>query len=369
MPASQLLSPLSIGSISLANRVVMAPLTRGRAGSSRIPNKWMAEYYSQRASAGLIISEATAISETGYGWFGAPGIYSAEQAEGWKQVLEAVHGKGGKMFCQLWHMGRQAHSSFNSRGVILAPSAIKVTGKGTIRDINQNECKYETPQEMTLQDIQDAIADYGKAAMFAKQAGFDGVEIHGANGYLIDEFLQSCSNKRTDKYGGSIENRISFLTQVIDSIKEVFPADRIGVRISPNGVFGGMGSADNFETFTTLAESLNKYGLAYLHVMDGLNFGFHKLCQPVTLLDIKKRFDGPAIGNITYTMESAEGAIRTGAADMIAFGRLFISNPDLVERFKNGWPLEPEAPYSAWYGRSNNPDECQEGYTTYQCHQ
>lgn len=365
MPAPQLLSPISLGSLKLANRVVMAPLTRGRTGKSRIANKYMAEYYSQRASAGLIISEATAISEMGYGWFGSPGIYTAAHCEGWKQVLDAVHEKAGRMFCQLWHMGRQSHSSFNSRGFVLAPSATRFTGKGTIRDINQNECAYEIPKEMTLIDIKETIEDYGKAAAFAKEAGFDGVEIHAANGYLIDLFLQSSTNKRSDAYGGSVENRLRFLVQVIDSVKQAFPADRIGVKFSPNGTFGGMGSADNRETFLKTAEALNGSGLAYLHVMDGLGFGFHRLCEPVTLFDMKRRFDGPIIGNITFNKDTAEGAIRTGAADLVAFGRPFMSNPDLVERFSNNWPLEPEAPYKHWYGRSSKPEECLEGYTTY----
>jgi N-ethylmaleimide reductase len=343
----------------------MAPLTRGRAGSSRIPNKHMAEYYSQRASAGLIITEATAISEHGYGWFGSPGIYTKEQADGWKLSVDAVHAKGGKIFAQLWHMGRQAHSSFNSTGRILAPSAIQVPGKGNIRDKNQVECPYEVPHEMTSEDIKRTVAEYKQAATFAKLAGFDGVELHGANGYLIDVFLQSVSNKRTDSYGGTLENRMRFLREVLAAVKTVYPVDRIGVRLSPNGAFGGMGSADNFETFTGVAEALDDQGLAYLHVMDGLGFGFHKLCKPVTLFDMKKRFSGPIIGNITYTKDTAEGAIRSGCADMIAFGRSYISNPDLVERFRNNWPLAAEAPYSAWYGRSANPDETLEGYTTY----
>jgi 2,4-dienoyl-CoA reductase-like NADH-dependent reductase (Old Yellow Enzyme family) len=329
----------------------------------------MAEYYSQRASAGLIISEATAVSEIGYGWFGAPGIYTNEQAQGWKLSVDAVHENGGKIFAQLWHMGRQAHSSFNSRGKILSPSAILVTGKGTIRDKDQNECAYEAPVAMTLDEIAETVEDYGKAASFAQQAGFDGVEIHGANGYLIDTFLQSSTNKRTDAYGGSVENRMRFLIDVIQRVKQVYPADRIGVRLSPNGVFGGMGSHDNDVTFPTVAAALREFGLAYLHVMDGLNFGFHNLCKPVTLFDMKKGFQGPMMGNITYTKDTAEGAIRSGAADLIAFGRPFISNPDLVERFRNKWPLEPDAPYAAWYGRSANPQECLEGYTTYKKHQ
>ena len=366
---SQLLSPFTFGSLNLANRVVLAPLTRGRAGTSRIANKHIAEYYAQRASAGLIVTEATAISDQGYGWYATPGIYTQEQAEGWKLSTEAVHAKGGKIFAQLWHMGRQAHSSFNSKGRIVAPSAIKVPGDGHVRDVNQQEAAFEVPHALTIEEIAETVADFKHAAEIAKEAGFDGVELHGANGYLIDTFLQSSTNTRTDDYGGSIENRLRFLLEVLDAVKEVFPADRIGVRISPNGVYGGMGSADNFDTFTALAKALQPYHLAYLHVMDGMNFGFHQLCRPVTLFDIKRHFDGPLIGNITYTKDTAEGAIRSGAADLIAFGRPYISNPDLVERFQNNWPLEADAPYSAWYGRTPDGGDSLEGYTTYKPYQ
>jgi N-ethylmaleimide reductase len=343
----------------------MAPLTRGRAGTSRVANAHMAEYYSQRASAGLIISEATAISEEGYGWFGSPGIYTKEHAEGWKLSTDAVHAKGGVIFAQLWHMGRQAHSSFNSRGRTVSASAIKIPGGGKIRDVNQKDSLYEVPHALTVEEIKATINDYRNSALVAKEAGFDGVELHGANGYLIDQFLQSVSNQRTDAYGGSIENRIRFLLEVVESVTQVFSPDRVGVRLGPNGVYGGMGGEDNHELFIEVAKKLNSYGLAYLHVMDGLGFGFHNKCAPVTLYDMKKHFNGPIIGNVGFTKETAEGAIRSGACDFVAFGRPYISNPDLVERFKNNWPLEPTAPMNVWYGRDSDPENCLEGYTTY----
>jgi N-ethylmaleimide reductase len=359
---SQLLSPFKMGSLNLANRVVMAPLTRGRAGTSRLANEYIAEYYAERASAGLLISEATAVSEQGYGWYATPGLYTEEQAKAWKIVTDAVHAKNGVIFAQLWHMGRQAHSSFNSKGEIVAPSAIKIPGDGHVRDINQQESAYETPRALETDEIAGVVKDYQNSARLAKEAGFDGVEVHGANGYLIDEFLQSSTNHRTDRYGGSIENRARFLLEIVDAVKEVFSSDRIGVRLSPNGVFGGMGSADNFATFTHVAKALSSHGLAYLHVMDGMNFGFHNMDKLVTLYDIKKNFDGPVIGNITYTKDTAEGAVRSGAADLIAFGRPYITNPDLVERFANNWPLAPDSPMSQWYGRTPDAKDSLEGY-------
>lgn len=361
---SQLLSPFKIGSLTLANRVVMAPLTRGRAGLNRLPNEYMREYYEQRASAGLLITEATAVSPQGYGWYATPGMYTEEQKEAWKPITQAVHDKGGKIFLQLWHMGRQSHSSFHDGQQIVAPSAIKIP-EGTVRDINQNSVPYETPRALETDEIPGIVQDYARSAALAKDAGFDGVEIHGANGYLIDCFLQSSTNHRTDRYGGSKENRFNFLKEIVEEVGKVYPYDRIGVRVSPNGAFGGMGSADNFESYTYYAEQLNKYGLAYLHVMDGLGFGFHGLDKQVTLMDIKKRFDGPVMSNIAHTKDTAEGVIRSGAADLVAFGRLYITNPDLVERFQNNWPLDESNSYPTWYGRTPDAKDSLEGYTTY----
>ena len=295
-------------------------------------------------------------------------MYTEEHAEAWKPTIEAVHGKGGKIFCQLWHMGRQAHSSYHATGDIVAPSAIKVPGDGTLRDVNHNSVPYEVPRALETDEIPKIVADFKEGARLAKVAGFDGVELHGANGYLIDEFLQSSTNLRTDRYGGSLENRVRLLVEIVDAVKEVYPADRIGVRISPNGVYGGMGSADNFETFTYVAKVLKDHKIAFIHIMDGLGFGYHGLSPQVTLFDVKKNFEGPVMGNIGYTKESAEGAIRSGAADLIAFGRPYISNPDLVERFTNNWPLAADAPYSHWYGHLPTAEGGEVGYTDYEAY-
>lgn len=363
--SSALLSPTKIGDLELTNRVVMAPLTRGRGGLSRTANKYMAEYYAMRASAGLIVSEATAISEQGYGWYGSVGLYTEEQADCWKPVVDAIHVKGGKVFAQLWHMGRQAHSSFHSKPEIVAPSAIAVPS-GHLRDVNHQEVPYEMPRALETEEIPGIVADYVESARLAKLAGFDGVEVHSANGYLLDVFLQSSTNLRTDHYGGSFENRFRFLKEVVEGIAAAghYPYNRIGVRISPNGVFGGVGSADNFDMFTYVAGQLNTYGLAYLHVMDGLGFGFHGLCKVVTVFDLKKVFDGPIMSNVGLTKESAEGMLRSGACDLAAFGRPYLGNPDLVERFQNNWPLA-EASYGDWYGHFPTPEECLDGYLTY----
>mmetsp|Transcript_38385 Transcript_38385/g.28267 ORF Transcript_38385/g.28267 Transcript_38385/m.28267 type:complete len:375 (-) Transcript_38385:112-1236(-) len=361
---STLLSPFKLGPFTLANRVVMAPLTRGRAGTSRLPNSFMKEYYELRASAGLIISEGVAISPQGYGWYGTAGIYNREQSDLWIPITSAVKEKGGRMFLQLWHLGRQSHSSFHDGEQVVAPSAIAVPA-ATTRDANQNSVSYETPRALETDEIPQIVQDYARAASYAKDAGFDGVEIHGANGYLVDTFLQASTNQRTDRYGGPKENRFNFLKEIVEEVGKVFPYNQIGVRISPNGGFGGMGSASNFEDFTYYARQLNQYGLAYLHVMDGLGFGYHNLGRAVQLFDIKKEFDGPVISNVGHTKESAEGTLRTGAADLVAFGRPFISNPDLVERFKNDWPLNPNPSYEGWYGRTPDPANSLEGYLTY----
>eukprot|EP01039_Chlorochromonas_danica_P009050 gene9050-9987_t len=362
---SLLLTPYKLGSLELSNRVVMAPLTRSRAGTSRMPNDYMRQYYEMRASAGLIIVEASAISSQGYGRFGAPGLYTDEHAKGWKPITDAVHKKGGKIFVQLWHMGRLSHPSFHDVDDVVAPSAIKITTEGHVRDAHDQPVPYVTPRALTTEEVEALPEQFRHSALIAKESGFDGVEIHAANGYLLDTFLQSSTNLRTDKYGGSPENRVRVLHEVIAAIAKVFPHDRIGVRISPNGVRSGMGSADNDTFFPFLAKEISHYGLAYLHVMDGLDFGFHNLCRRVTLFDIKKEFPGPIIGNVAYTKDTAEGALRTGAADLIAFGRPYLSNPDLVERFKDNLPLAEEAPFAHWYGHDADPSKTLEGYLTY----
>jgi N-ethylmaleimide reductase len=346
---SPLLNPFSLNdSLQLKNRVVMAPLTRARSGPDRIPNEVMAEYYRQRASAGLIISEATVVSRIGIGFADTPGIYNDEQVQGWKRIVEGVHAEGGRMFLQLWHCGRASHSSFHDNSELpVAPSAIKLNGE-YIHTPKGKE-SYETPHALTIEEITQTVLDYRNAAKRAQQAGFDGVEIHSANGYLLDQFLQSRTNQRTDEYGGNIEKRYRLLDEVVQAVTQEIPAERVGLRLAPNGVFNDMGSPDYRESFTYVAQQLNQYGLAYLHVMDGLGFGFHEQGEPMTLDEFRQVFDGPLMGNCGYTQETAEQAIEQGNADLIAFGRPYISNPDLVARFSNDWPLAPEAEMKFWY--------------------
>ena len=352
-----LLSPYDLAGLSLSNRVVMAPMTRARAGKSRVPNALMAEYYAQRASAGLIITEATTISPQANGWVDSPGIYTDEQQAGWVPVVRAIHDAGSKVFLQLWHMGRASHSSFHDGAPAVAPSAIMINGDYIHTPLGK--LPYETPRALELSEISGVVEEYRRAAERAKAAGFDGVEIHGANGYLIDQFLQSKTNHRTDEYGGSIENRFRFLKEVTEAVLTVFPANRVGVRQSPNGVFNDMGSPDYRETFLYVAKQLDGYGLAYIHVMDGLAFGFHEQGTPITLAEYREVFHGTLMGNCGYTQEDGEKAIAEGHADLVAYGRPFITNPDLVARFANGWPLSPPADPTVWSGPGP------EGYTDF----
>lgn len=356
-----LLEPFELGYFTLKNRVAMAPMTRARAGVERLPNALMAEYYAQRASAGLIISEATVISEQGIGWPNTPGIYTPEQSQAWQRVVEAVRAKGTPMFIQLWHCGRASHSSFHNGELPVAPSAIKL--EGDMIHTPNGKANYETPRALETEEIRGIVEDYRRAAELALCAGFDGIEIHSANGYLLDEFLQSKTNHREDRYGGSLENRFRLLKEVVEAVLTVIPANCVAVRLSPNGVFNDMGSPDYRETFLYAAEQLNAYGLAYLHVMDGLAFGFHGLGEPMTLAEFRQVYQGTIMGNCGHTQESAEALLQAGYADLIAFGRPYISNPDLVERFANGWPLSPDADMSVWY--SFGP----EGYADFPAYQ
>jgi 2,4-dienoyl-CoA reductase-like NADH-dependent reductase (Old Yellow Enzyme family) len=321
-------------------------MTRGRAGAARLPNPLIAEYYAQRSSAGLIITEGVTISEEANGWNESPGIYTDAMTAGWKHTTDAVHQKGGLIFAQLWHTGRASHSSFHGGKSAVAPSAIKINEPEIHTPIGKQP--HEVPRALETSEVPRVVDDYRQAALRAKDAGFDGVELHSANGYLIDEFLQSKTNHRTDEYGGSVENRYRFLKEVVEAVTSVWPAQRIGVHLSPNSPFNDMGSPDFREQFTFVAGQLDRFGLAYLHLVDGLAFGFHKLGEPMTLAEFRKVFHGPLIGNCGYTQETAETAITEGRADLISFGRPFLSNPDLVERFRNGWPLAEPAPMSAW---------------------
>jgi len=358
MRTLQLLQPFQLGDLALPNRIVMAPLTRGRAGKERLPNATMAEYYVQRASAGLIIAEATTISEQANGWLESPGVYTDAMEAGWKAITSAVHAAGGRIFLQLWHMGRASHSDFHGGSLPVSASAVKIVGDGVYTPLGKKP--YETPRALETREIAAIVADYRRAAARARAAGFDGVEVHAANGYLIDQFLQSKTNLRTDEYGGSIEKRARLLREVVEAVSAEWPENRVGVRISPNGVFNDMGSPNFREQFTHVATMLDRCGLAYLHVVDGLAFGFHKLGEPMMLAEFRSVFSGRLMGNCGYTLESAEKAVADGLADLVAFGRPFISNPDLVERFRHGWPLAAPAEMADWYSPTGA-----KGYTDY----
>ncbi len=353
----RLLSPFDLLGLPLRNRVVMAPLTRARAGGQRVPNALMTEYYTQRASAGLIIAEATVISEQGCGWVDSPGMYNDAQESGWRAIVSALHARGTPIFLQLWHCGRASHSSFHQGRPAVSASAIKLNGDTLHTPIGKQP--YETPRALDTAEVSAVVADYRRAAERAKAAGFDGVEIHAANGYLIDQFLQSRTNQRTDRYGGTVEKRFQILKEIVESLLTVWPAGQVAVRLSPNGNFNDMGSPDFRETFTYVARQLNPYGLGYLHVVDGLAFGFHNQGKPMTLPDFRAEFRGPLMGNCGYTQATAEAVIASGEADLIAFGRPYLSNPDLVERFTNGWELNPPADMKSW----SAPDA--RGYTDF----
>lgn len=331
----------------LRNRIVLAPMTRARAGESRIPNQLMAEYYRQRAAAGLIITEATTVSEQGNGWVQSPGIYTGAMVDGWRLVTKAIHDEGGKVFLQLWHCGRASHSDFHDGALPVAPSAIRLDGDGIHTPAGKKD--HEVPRALETSEIPGLIQDYCAAAERAHDAGFDGVEIHSANGYLLDQFLQSKTNHRTDAYGGSIANRYRLLDEIVQGICGVIGANQVAVRLAPNGAFNDMGSPDFREQFIYTAEQLDRFDLAYLHIMDGLGFGFHGLGEAMTLAEFRAVFTGPLMGNCGYSKEMAEERIRSGVADLIAIGRPFISNPDLVERWRTGAPLNPEADMADWY--------------------
>ncbi|EMI19575.1 N-ethylmaleimide reductase [Rhodopirellula maiorica SM1] len=338
---NKLLSTYRLGDLQLSSRVVMAPMTRGRAGQEMTANELMATYYEQRAGAGLVITEGTFPSRMGVGWLHAPGIYTDEMAEAWRPVVHAVHRHETPVFMQLWHTGRTSHSDFLDGKLPIAPSAVRHQGSGTPTPKSDGkEVPRQTPRALETHEVPGVVHEYHQAAERAKGVGFDGIEIHGANGYLVDEFLQSRTNKRDDAYGGSIKKRFQFLKEVIEATLTVFPSNRIGVRLSPNGKFNDMGSEDFREQFLYVAEALDSYDLAYLHLVIGADFGgFHEMGEPMRLSEFRNVYSGTIIANNGFDQESAEQAIGNGEADLVAFARPFISNPDLVNRFANGWPL------------------------------
>jgi N-ethylmaleimide reductase len=319
----------------------MAPLTRSRSQQpGDIPNDLMTEYYGQRASeGGLIISEATTISIAGRGWFGAPGLYTDEQVAGWKKVIAAVHAKGGHIFSQLWHTGRASHVDNTNGATPVSPSGIPLEG---LTSTPSGWLKPSPPRALDITEIPGIVEDYRRAAARAKAAGFEGVELHGANGYLPDQFLQDGSNQRTDAYGGSIENRCRFLLEVMQALVSVWGGDRVAVRIGPNGAFNGMSDSNPGALFDYLAEQLNRFGLAYLHIVEPRVKGNVVIAErqaPVAAERLRKIFKGKIIAAGGFEPASAEAIIEKGDADLVAFGRHFVANPDLPRRIKLGLPL------------------------------
>ena len=357
MKTSSLFESLSIGDLQFKNRIALSPMTRGRAESERVPNDLMAEYYYQRSTAGLLITEATVVSKQGIGWIDSPGIYSEGMVEGWRKVTGKIKPTNTTIYLQLWHCGRASHSDFHNGELPVSASAVKLNGDYIHTPLGKKP--YETPRALSADEIKVTVNDYRKAAINAKEAGFSGVEVHGANGYLINQFLDSKTNHRDDQYGGSLENRFRFFKEVLEAIFEVWAPEQVGAHISPNGVFNDMGSEDFRETYLYVAEEFNKLSLGYLHIMDGLAFGFHEKGKPITLAEFRPIYQGIIIGNCGYTKEAAEKRILEGNADLIAFGRPFITNPDLPERFKNNWPLNPADDMSLWYTPGAS------GYTDY----
>lgn len=345
---SKLLTSLKIGSLEIENRIIMAPLTRARAREERVPNDLMAAYYAQRSSAGLILTEATSVTPMGVGYADTPGIWSQEQVEGWKKITKAVHDKGGKIVMQLWHVGRISHSSFLGGELPVAPSAIKPAGEvSLLRPITE----YETPRALELAEIKEIIEVYRTGAKNAKDAGFDGVEIHAANGYLIDQFLQDSTNKRDDIYGGSIENRVRLLLEATDAVISVWGADRVGVHLSPRGDSHDMGDSNPLETFGHVVRELDSRNIAFI---------FTREYQAKDSISPKLRelFKGTFIANEKFSKESAEKAIESGLADAVSFGVPFICNPDLVERFSTNAKLN-EPVFETFYAKGEI------GYTDY----
>jgi N-ethylmaleimide reductase len=364
-----LFSPLKVGPYHLKHRLAMAPLTRMRAAKpSLAPRPLNAEYYAQRATpGGLIIAEASPVVATGFGSPGVPGIYSEQQVEGWREVVDAVHHKGGVIFLQLWHVGRVSHSSFQPGGVLpVAPSAVPISPELKTMTADGKVSTYETPRALETGEVAGVIDSFRQAARNALAAGFDGVEIHGANGYLLEQFLQSRTNLRTDRYGGSIENRARLLQEITQAVIEVWGADRVGVRLSPYGIANDSGEADPMPLYTHAIQSLNPLGLAYLHFIEPRSSGAGRAevnhqNVPSAMVLFRPIWKGVLISAGGFTGEAANAAISAGHADAIAFGRIFISNPDLPRRLRQGFPLTP-------YNRATFYGGEQAGYTDYPVH-
>jgi len=354
--SDDLFLPVTLGPYELSNRIVMAPLTRSRARAGDVPGPLAAEYYRQRASAGLIVAEATQISPQGKGYAYTPGIYDAAQVAGWRRVTEAVHEAGGRIFLQLWHVGRISHPSLQPGGALpVAPSAIQPKGNAYTESGFQ---PFVTPRALGLNELPGIVEQYRKAAMYAREASFDGVEIHAANGYLIDQFLRDGSNSRTDAYGGPVENRCRLLIEVVTAVVGVWGANRVGVRLSPLSPANDIADSDPQALFTYAVEQLNHFHLLYLHVIEGVTGGSRTVERGFDLQILRRLFNGLYIGNNGYDRALAIEARRAGLLDLVAFGKLYISNPDLVERLREDAPLAPLDPDTLYGGGAK-------GYTDY----
>ena len=357
-----LMTSETFGDVKVKNRIFMAPLTRMRAGNDGVPGELAAQYYSQRASAGLIITEASQISEHGKGYPATPGIYSDAQRDAWKKITDSVHAAGGVIFLQLWHVGRISHSSHHPKdGLPVAPSPIKPTGKVYTASWALED--YETPREISLSEIESLRKSYVHAATQAKLAGFDGVELHAANGYLLDQFLQDGSNHRMDDYGGSIENRCKLVLEILNEIIPVWGSGRVGIRLSPYGEFNDMKDSDPIKLFTYLIEKLNPLNLSYLHLIEPRATsagGNDQIAEdaPSTGKLFRKLFKGKVVLAGGFNKDNATAAVDHAEADAVAFGRIFISNPDLPKRFEHDLPLTP-------YDRATFYGGAEKGYTDY----
>lgn len=341
-----LFTPLQLGAMRLKHRVVMAPLTRSRSVQpDSVPGDLMLEYYTQRASdGGFILGEATNISLTGRGWMGAPGLYTDAQVKGWKRIVDAVHAKGAHMFAQLWHTGRSSHVEMTGGATPVSASVDPTYWEDTSHLVStvSGWVQPSPHRALTVEEIAGIVEDYRQAAVHAKEAGFDGVELHAANGYLMDQFLQDGSNKRTDEYGGSFENRTRFLLEVLTAIVSVWGGDRVAVRIGPGGTWNYMHDSNPDALFSYLAERLNAFGLAYLHIIEPRvkgNIVIHEGQGAVAAERLRKVFKGKIIGAGGFEPDTAEAAVEEGVVDAVAFGRHFVSNPDLPRRIKEGLPL------------------------------
>lgn len=359
----RLFEPIKLGRYNLPHRIVMAPLTRSRARQpGNVPGPLNACYYAQRASAALIISEATQVSMQGQGYAWTPGIHSREQIDGWRLVTDAVHDAGGRIFLQLWHVGRISHPALQPDGMLpVAPSAIKPSGQAFIEnEKGEGELvPFVTPRALQIEEMPYLVRQYTRAAKNALSAGFDGVEVHGANGYLIDQFIESHTNRRTDEYGGTVENRARLLTEVVETVCEVWGSDRVGVRLSPLGKFNDMGDDKPEATFGDIAGKLSDYGLAYLHVINPAAAGAEPEPSAVRMVKLmRERYRGALMMAGGFDLESAQAWLEQGRADLIAFGRKFLANPDLPERLRRRAPLNPDDP-STYYGGGPK------GYTDY----